>query len=65
MREDEPREGDTTKCDGCEDLFEMEDLNLHSDGNWYCEGCFYPTEQDRIDDEGDRLYHEMRDDGEL
>jgi len=59
---DDGDDTETEKCDGCECDFDPEDLTLHEDGNRYCEGCNYTTKQDDIDAEGDRLYHEMRDD---
>ena len=56
---------ETEKCDGCECEFDPDDLTRHEDGNRYCEGCNYETEEDRADGRADDLYHSMKEDGEL
>lgn len=52
-------ETDWTKCDRCDEEFDIEDMHHHEDGNIYCTECNYPTKQDLIDGEADRCCDEL------
>ena len=58
-------QGDFSICDGCVKSFDTGDMYRHEDGNLYCEGCNYVTDEDRADARADDMYHSMKEDGEL